>query len=188
MRGTSVSHALPRILAAAGLQPIAPHVLRHAAATLMLADGHSMRVISEQLGHRNPALTARIYAHVVPEAQRAAVTIAERASTPQGLVSYKCKPQLRGYWVEGPRKKGLHPLDAKPYYGATGEAPIDPLLGFDRESRLGERRPCANGSPFLVPTLVEQSRDFLHRPDVIRHASRHRGRGLLAKRGMTACW
>ncbi len=78
MRGTSVSHALPRILAAAGLQPIAPHALRHAAATLMLADGHSMRVISEQLGHRNPALTARIYAHVVPEAQRAAVASLER--------------------------------------------------------------------------------------------------------------
>ncbi len=81
MRGTSVSHALPRILAAAGLQPIAPHALRHAAATLMLADGHSMRVISEQLGHRNPALTARIYAHVVPEAQRAAVASLERRTS-----------------------------------------------------------------------------------------------------------
>lgn len=69
----SVSHALPRILADAGIEHLTPHALRHGAATLMLTDGHSMRVISEQLGHRNPALTARIYAHVVPDSQRAAV-------------------------------------------------------------------------------------------------------------------
>ncbi len=31
-----------------------------------------------RIGHRNPALTARIYAHVVPEAQRAAVASLER--------------------------------------------------------------------------------------------------------------
>lgn len=78
MRGTSVSHALPRILRAAGLPPLAPHALRHAAATLMLADGHPMRVIAEQLGHRNPGLTARIYAHVQPDQQRAAVGSLER--------------------------------------------------------------------------------------------------------------
>lgn len=76
--GTSVSHALPRVLEAAGLPALAPHALRHAAATLMLADGHPMRVIAEQLGHRNPALTARIYAHVIPEAQRSAVSSLER--------------------------------------------------------------------------------------------------------------
>jgi integrase len=49
----------------------------------MLAAGTPMRVIAEQLGHRNPALTARVYAHVVPEAQRAAVSALEprRAAT-----------------------------------------------------------------------------------------------------------
>lgn len=73
LRGSSVSHALPPLLAAAGLGHLTPHALRHGAASLMLADGHPMRVIAEQLGHRNPALTARVYAHVIPEAQRAAV-------------------------------------------------------------------------------------------------------------------
>jgi integrase len=43
----------------------------------MLADGTPMRVIAEQLGHRNPALTVRVYAHVVPEAQRIAVRALE---------------------------------------------------------------------------------------------------------------
>ena len=74
----SVSHALPRILEPVGLGHITPHALRHGVATLMLTSGHQMRVISEQLGHRNPALTARTYAHVVPQAQRAAVTSLER--------------------------------------------------------------------------------------------------------------
>lgn len=73
LKGWSVSHALPRILSDAGLERLAPHALRHGVATLMLAQGHPMRVIAEQLGHRNPGLTSRIYAHVIPEAQRAAI-------------------------------------------------------------------------------------------------------------------
>lgn len=80
MRGDSITHALPRVLEDAKLGHITPHVLRHGAATLMLTDGASIRVIAEQLGHRNPALTARVYAHVVPEAQRTAVDSLRRRS------------------------------------------------------------------------------------------------------------
>ena len=80
MRGTSVSHALPRLLAVAGLPPLSPHKLRHATATIMLADGVPMRVIAEQLGHRNPAITARIYAHVAPDQLEDAVRSLERRS------------------------------------------------------------------------------------------------------------
>lgn len=78
LAGSSVSHALPRILEEAGLPRLHPHDLRHGAATLMLFAGHQMRVISEQLGHRNPAITSRYYAHVIPEAQRSAVASLER--------------------------------------------------------------------------------------------------------------
>ena len=34
-------------------------------------------VIAEQLGHRNPAITAKVYAHVLPESQRAALASLE---------------------------------------------------------------------------------------------------------------
>lgn len=78
MRGDSVTQALPRLMEQAGLGHVTPHDLRHAAATLMLTAGVPMRVISEQLGHRNPALTSRIYAHVIPEQQRLAVAALER--------------------------------------------------------------------------------------------------------------
>jgi integrase len=78
LRGSSVSHALTPLLANAGLGHLTPHALRHGAASIMLADGHPMRVIAEQLGHKNPAITARIYAHVLPAAQRAAVASLDR--------------------------------------------------------------------------------------------------------------
>lgn len=78
MRKTSVSHALPDLLERNGLPRLSPHKLRHGAATIMLTDGVPMRVIAEQLGHKNPALTARLYAHVVPESQRQAVASLER--------------------------------------------------------------------------------------------------------------
>lgn len=80
LRGTTVSHALPRILERAGLPRMAPHGLRHGSASIMVAAGVHMRVVAEQLGHRNPALTARVYAHVLPEAQREAVQVLNRRS------------------------------------------------------------------------------------------------------------
>lgn len=84
LRGDSITHALPRILERAGIGHLTPHALRHGVASLMLAGGAQMRVISEQLGHRNPALTARIYAHVVPESQRAAVGLLDRPKRAKG--------------------------------------------------------------------------------------------------------
>lgn len=78
MPADSISHALPRILERAGLGHLTPHALRHGAATLMLTGGASMRAIAEQLGHRRPDTTARVYAHVVPDVQRAAVRLLER--------------------------------------------------------------------------------------------------------------
>lgn len=80
--GSTVLHAFHRLLAAKGLRPMRVHDLRHAVATLMLAAGTPMRVISEQLGHSNPAMTARTYAHVVPESQRAALDALDRAMGP----------------------------------------------------------------------------------------------------------
>lgn len=47
---------------------------------IVLSAGTPMRTIAEQLGHRNPALTARVYAHVVPEAQREAIRSIGRKS------------------------------------------------------------------------------------------------------------
>lgn len=73
--GATVTHAVPRMAVAAGLPRITPHGFRHGAATLMVARGAHMRVVAAQLGHANPALTARVYAHVVPESQASAAVL-----------------------------------------------------------------------------------------------------------------
>ncbi|TVR70917.1 MAG: hypothetical protein EA415_12205 [Sphaerobacteraceae bacterium] len=48
------------------------HDLRHTAATLLLAQGLSPRVIMETLGHSQISLTMNTYAHVMPAMQREA--------------------------------------------------------------------------------------------------------------------
>lgn len=52
--------------AAAGVRPIRLHDLRHTHATLMLAAGVPVKVVSERLGHASVQLTLDVYAHVLP--------------------------------------------------------------------------------------------------------------------------
>jgi site-specific recombinase XerD len=77
MLGASLTHALPKLLEARGLGHLAPHALRHGAATIMLTNGADLRFVQEQLGHARIGQTA-MYAHVVPTAQRVAVGALER--------------------------------------------------------------------------------------------------------------
>jgi integrase len=75
----ALAHALPRHLKSKGLPRMTPHSLRHATATLLVASGVHMRVVAEQLGHANPSMTARVYAHVAPESVAAALTVLDEA-------------------------------------------------------------------------------------------------------------
>lgn len=78
LRVDTLNHSFQRALVAAGLPRMHVHELRHGVATMMLTGGAPMRAIADQLGHRNPSMTARIYTHVVPELQRRAVASLER--------------------------------------------------------------------------------------------------------------
>lgn len=49
------------------------HDLRHTAATLLLASGVNVKVVSEMLGHSSVSITLSIYAHVLPHMQQPAV-------------------------------------------------------------------------------------------------------------------
>lgn len=55
------------------------HDLRHTAATLMLANGVPMKVVSDALGHSSIAVTADVYSHVTPELRREAADAMDRA-------------------------------------------------------------------------------------------------------------
>jgi integrase len=75
---STVTHAMPRMLEDAGLPRLTPHGLRHGVATMMVARGVHMRAVADQLGHRNPSMTAKVYAHVTPEALKDAVQLLNR--------------------------------------------------------------------------------------------------------------
>lgn len=68
--GVNVTRDFQRTLARAGLRRMRFHDLRHACATLLLAQGVGPRVVMEVLGHSNISLTMNLYAHVLPESQR----------------------------------------------------------------------------------------------------------------------
>lgn len=57
----------------AGLPPVRLHDLRHGHATMALAAGVQMKVISGQLRHASTTTTDRFYAHILPELARSAV-------------------------------------------------------------------------------------------------------------------
>jgi integrase len=60
------------------------HSLRHSAATLMLAAGVPLEVISKTLGHAGYAITADVYARIAPQLQREAAEAMDRALTRSG--------------------------------------------------------------------------------------------------------
>ena len=69
---TAIRRVFKRLLRACELPAIRIHDLRHTAATLMLAKGVNIKVVSEMLGHSNVAITLTVYAHVTESMQEQA--------------------------------------------------------------------------------------------------------------------
>ncbi|MFD4256438.1 tyrosine-type recombinase/integrase [Streptomyces sp. NPDC058534] len=67
-----ISDLFDRLTTEAGLPPIRLHDLRHGAATLMLAAGVDIKVISETLGHSDTRITRDVYQAVLDDLSRAA--------------------------------------------------------------------------------------------------------------------
>ena len=60
------SQTFDRLVAGLDVPRIRLHDLRHTHATLLLKDGEPLKVVSERLGHSNPAFTMTTYQHVLP--------------------------------------------------------------------------------------------------------------------------
>jgi len=70
--GIAVTRRFQALLASAGLPHQRFHDLRHACASLLIAQGVSPRVVMETLGHSQISLTMNTYSHVTPALGRAA--------------------------------------------------------------------------------------------------------------------
>ena len=55
----------------AGLTGVTFHVLRHTFASILIAQGRDPVFVSRQLGHANPAITLKVYAHLFDAARHA---------------------------------------------------------------------------------------------------------------------
>lgn len=53
----------------AGLPTTGMHQLRHTYASLLIAAGESVKVVSERLGHTNAAMTLNVYSHLFPDSE-----------------------------------------------------------------------------------------------------------------------
>ena len=60
-----------RLIRTAGLPDICIHELRHAYASLLLASGQPVNLVSQVIGHANPSTTWAFYAHTIPGQDRA---------------------------------------------------------------------------------------------------------------------
>lgn len=64
-----VSQAFDRIVERTDVPRITLHGLRHTHATILLASGVALHVVSRRLGHASEAFTAQVYGHVLPSQQ-----------------------------------------------------------------------------------------------------------------------
>jgi integrase len=63
LSATGLTQRFTRFARTLDLPPVSYHSLRHSAATLLLKQGMSLPEVSAILGHADPAITARVYAH-----------------------------------------------------------------------------------------------------------------------------
>ncbi|HUF14769.1 MAG TPA: site-specific integrase [Acidimicrobiia bacterium] len=85
----SISQTFERIANRAGVPRIRLHDVRHTHGTLLIKAGVPVKVVSERLGHGNPAFTIDTYQHVLPGMQ------AEAARTFEQLINEQ-RPETAG--------------------------------------------------------------------------------------------
>jgi len=84
LSASTVEYVLSRECRHLGLPPMTPHGLRHLHASLLLAAGLPVPLVSKRLGHANPGVTMAIYAHALGKDDRAATEAIARALGPEG--------------------------------------------------------------------------------------------------------
>lgn len=83
-KSSLLRHSFAPLLKRAGLPRIRFHDLRHACASLLLAEGIHPKVVQERLGHASISTTMDTYSHVMPSLQADAAEKMDRLLAAQG--------------------------------------------------------------------------------------------------------
>jgi integrase len=113
----SFSHTFARMCKQAGLGHWHPHELRHSGASLMLAQGTPLHVVSEVLGHASIAITKDVYGHLVEGDKRTAAESMSRLLSASlsadgsqlGSQAASDSPAKREWASDLARSEGLEP-------------------------------------------------------------------------------
>lgn len=97
-----LTHLFKRLVDAANLPRIRLHDLRHTSASLALAAGIPIKVVSDRLGHSSTSITSDLYTHVIPVvAQEAADSLAAliplRGAKAAGLARQRSSEDLANH-------------------------------------------------------------------------------------------
>ena len=118
-----------------GVRPLPLHAARHSWASLALSAGRSVKWVADQLGHADPALTLRVYAHLMPSEERdlsfasfgPTATARHNQTAPDGTGPGEGDsvddPSAREYWHAG-RDSNPRPPGSKPAQGARNTCGI----------------------------------------------------------------
>lgn len=94
------------LLATAGVTRRTMHELRHSHASILIAAGESIRLVSSRLGHSTINVTLGVYSHLMPGADRAAATKIDEAFAVQSA-GREPKKSLRGSASARPQRRAL---------------------------------------------------------------------------------
>jgi Phage integrase family len=96
-----------------GLEPMTQHDMRHWCATLLIGMGTPIPVAAKILGHADPSITARLYAHVISEAERTEV---EKLTFFPGSRKHRppIDPQMPSFGIDPQTDPDDSPVPAQP--------------------------------------------------------------------------
>ena len=80
---STAEHSMKRECARLGLPSMTPHGLRHLHARLLLDEGIPVTAVSARLGHANPQITLKVYAHTLAGQDGQAAQAIGRVLAPQ---------------------------------------------------------------------------------------------------------
>ena len=122
------SRTFDRLVRAGDLPPLRLHDLRHGAATLALAAGVDLKVLSDMLRHSSITITADTYISVLPETARAAAEAAAAVVPRRGGPSWPAPAAPVPHWSHMILETTLGPCPErqKPSSGVVGRQGIEP--------------------------------------------------------------